>query len=199
MLPDVPVRQWVLTFPFRLRDLLTYNPKLCAAVRKVSIRTLLTFQRRRARKFGIHDGHSAAVCSLQRAGGSMNINIHCQVLALDGVFLTLRAGSRVWMRPAMLLRVRTIPALASASCRLAAQGPCVSARGRPRRRHGGERTSLERLARYITRPPISVKRLSIADDGRVLYQLKTPVQDGTSVLAFMPLPFIARLAACGRR
>ena len=54
---------------------------------------------------------------------------------------------------------------------------------------------MERLARYITRPPISARRLSIADGGRVLYKLKTPSQDGTSVLVFKPLPFIARLAA----
>ena len=60
---------------------------------------------------------------------------------------------------------------------------------------GGERMALERLARYITRPPISSERLSIADDGRVRYRLKTPFHDGTRVLAFEPLAFIARLAA----
>ncbi|MFH0945982.1 MAG: transposase zinc-binding domain-containing protein [Planctomycetota bacterium] len=86
VLPDVPIRQWVLTFPFRLRYLLAYNAKLCRAVRKVSIRALLTFLRRSARKFGIDDGHSGAVCSLQRAGGSINSHVHLHVLALDGVF-----------------------------------------------------------------------------------------------------------------
>ena len=43
-----------------------------------------------------------------------------------------------------------------------------------------ERKKLERLCRYITRPAISEKRLSITPAGNVRYQLKTPYRDGTS-------------------
>jgi len=37
-----------------------------------------------------------------------------------------------------------------------------------------ERAKLERLCRYITRPAVSTKRLSMTRNGRVRYELKTP-------------------------
>jgi hypothetical protein len=58
-----------------------------------------------------------------------------------------------------------------------------------------ERDKLERLCRYITRPAVSEKRLSLTAHGQVRYQLKTPYRDGTTHVIFEPLDFIARLAA----
>ena len=58
-----------------------------------------------------------------------------------------------------------------------------------------ERQRLERLCRYISRPAISEKRLSLTPNGNVRYQLKTPYLDGTTHIIFEPLDFIARLAA----
>ena len=39
---------------------------------------------------------------------------------------------------------------------------------------------LERLCRYIARPAISEKRLSLTNQGKVRYELKTPYRDGTT-------------------
>lgn len=58
-----------------------------------------------------------------------------------------------------------------------------------------ERKKLERLCRYISRPAVSEKRLSLTPSGNVRYQLKTPYRDGTTHVIFEPLDFIARLAA----
>jgi hypothetical protein len=58
-----------------------------------------------------------------------------------------------------------------------------------------ERDKLERLCRYITRPAISEKRLSLTEHGNVRYALKTPWRDGTTHVVFEPLDFLARLAA----
>ncbi len=58
-----------------------------------------------------------------------------------------------------------------------------------------ERDKLERLCRYITRPAISEKRLSLTEHGQVRYTLKTPWRDGTTHVIFEPLDFMARLAA----
>ena len=58
-----------------------------------------------------------------------------------------------------------------------------------------QRQKLERLCRYISRPAISEKRLSVTPNGNVRYQLKTPYHDGTTHVIFEPLDFIARLAA----
>ncbi|GHL51437.1 hypothetical protein ECZU29_62870 [Escherichia coli] len=43
-----------------------------------------------------------------------------------------------------------------------------------------ERKKLERLCRYISRPAVSEKRLSLTRGGNVCYQLKTPYRDGTT-------------------
>ena len=49
---------------------------------------------------------------------------------------------------------------------------------------------LERLCRYISRPAVSEKRLSLTANGNVRYQLKTPYRDGTIYVIFEPLDFI---------
>lgn len=58
-----------------------------------------------------------------------------------------------------------------------------------------ERDKLERLCRYITRPAVSEKRLSLTNQGKVRYELKTPYRDGTTHVIFEPTDFISRLAA----
>jgi len=58
-----------------------------------------------------------------------------------------------------------------------------------------ERDKLERLCRYITRPALSEKRLSLTENGQVRYELKTPYRDGTTHVFFEPLDFMAKLAA----
>jgi len=58
-----------------------------------------------------------------------------------------------------------------------------------------QRRKRERLCRYISRPAISEKRLSLTPNNNVRYQLKTPYRDGTRHVILEPLDFIARLAA----
>jgi len=77
VLPHVPVRQWVLTLPYRLRYLLAWSHKLCRAV--------LGFYRRRARRAGVSDGRSGAVTVIQRFD-RLQLNVHFHSLVLDGVF-----------------------------------------------------------------------------------------------------------------
>ena len=58
-----------------------------------------------------------------------------------------------------------------------------------------ERDKLERVCRYITRPAVSEKRLSLTSSGNIRYSLKTPYRDGTTHVVFEPLDFLSRLAA----
>ena len=53
-----------------------------------------------------------------------------------------------------------------------------------------QHNKLERLCRYITRPPIATRRLSVDGRGRVVYQYKQPFRDGSIhvVLVLVPLP-----------
>jgi len=58
-----------------------------------------------------------------------------------------------------------------------------------------QREKLERLCRYVSRPPIAVERLALTSSGQVRYQLKTPYRDGTTHIVLEPLDLMARLAA----
>jgi hypothetical protein len=49
--------------------------------------------------------------------------------------------------------------------------------------------------RYITRPPLATKRLSLTQHGKLCYELKTPYSDGTTHILFESLDFMSRLAA----
>ena len=84
--PRVPVRQWVLSLPHRLRYRLAWDHVLCRAVVGCALRAILGFLRRRARDAGVADGRSGAVTIVQRFGGALNVNIHFHILVLDGVF-----------------------------------------------------------------------------------------------------------------
>ncbi len=57
------------------------------------------------------------------------------------------------------------------------------------------RRKLERLCRYLLRPPVAEDRLSFGSDGNVLVRLKTPWRDGTSHITLQPLELLEKLAA----
>jgi hypothetical protein len=58
-----------------------------------------------------------------------------------------------------------------------------------------DRAGVERLCRYILRPPFAQERLRMRGDGRVALELKRAWHDGTRELVFEPLEFLERLAA----
>jgi hypothetical protein len=85
VLPDVPVRHWVLSLPPRLRYLLAWDHDRCRAVSGVAIRAVLGFFRRCA----CHDG--VADAQRRRAGRpvlrwGVESQHHLHALVLDGVF-----------------------------------------------------------------------------------------------------------------
>ena len=92
VLGDLPVRQWVLTLPHRLRYALAYDPSLCRAVLEVFVRALLGFERRRARREGLVV-RGGAVTAIQRCCSALNTNIHFHTLVAEGVFVTRPDGA----------------------------------------------------------------------------------------------------------
>jgi hypothetical protein len=57
-----------------------------------------------------------------------------------------------------------------------------------------DRPGLEHLLRYALRPPIALKRLHKMEDGRVLLELKRPI-NGVRAMAFTPRQLLRRLAS----
>lgn len=58
----------------------------------------------------------------------------------------------------------------------------------------GQRDRLERLCRYVLRPPVAVERLHVTHDGGVRVSLREPWRDGTTDFVFDPVDFLGRLA-----
>jgi hypothetical protein len=59
----------------------------------------------------------------------------------------------------------------------------------------GQRQQLERLYRYVSRPPVAVDRMALTASGQVRYTLSAPYRDGIAHIVLEPLDLIARLAA----
>ena len=93
VLPDVPVRQWVLSVPYRLRYLLAWDHDLCRAVAAILSRAIFRVLRERATDAGVEGGQGGGVVVIQRFGGSLNLNVHFHALVLDGVFERLPDGA----------------------------------------------------------------------------------------------------------
>jgi hypothetical protein len=56
-----------------------------------------------------------------------------------------------------------------------------------------DRARLERLIRYMARPPLAGERLETLPDGRLAYEFKRPWRDGTARVICTPLEFIEKL------
>ncbi len=101
-----------------------------------------------------------------------------------------RAGQRV-VRVGDCIDPDDLPALEGARC-ASMSGVSLHANvavpARDRRR-------LERLCRYVARPPVATERLSRLDDGRLLYRLKHRWRDGTTHVSFEPQELVEKLTA----
>ena len=88
VLPRVPVRQWVLTVPFRLRYRLAWDHELSRAVLGIFARVLLDMYARGARARGIDGGRTGLVTVMQRAG---NRRSYCDLLHEQSLDRLVRA------------------------------------------------------------------------------------------------------------
>lgn len=87
VLPHLPVRQWVLSVPKRLRYFLQNDPKALNAALRIFLRVIERSLRQHcpgAAEIGkIHIG---ACAFIHRFGSSLNTHVHFHICAIDGVF-----------------------------------------------------------------------------------------------------------------
>ena len=86
VLPDVPVRQFVLSVPYELRMLLASKSEVLSALIRIVMRVVLGFYRKRGRELGLGRAEAGALSFVQRSGGSLNANTHLHSIAIDGIY-----------------------------------------------------------------------------------------------------------------
>jgi hypothetical protein len=86
VLPRVPYRQWVFTFPIPVRLALSRRPHLVTAALQACLRVLFSWQRRRLRRRGVKRPSCGAITFVQRFGSALQLNVHFHVLVPDGGF-----------------------------------------------------------------------------------------------------------------
>ena len=86
VLPDVPLRQWVLGTPFELHAALAAKGDLLAAVNRIFIDVVQQWMLRKATSEGFEGGQSGAVTLVQRFGSKLNLHPHFHTLVLEGLY-----------------------------------------------------------------------------------------------------------------
>jgi len=254
VLPEVPLRQWVCSLPWRLRYLCGYDRRLCSEVVGAFVTEVMRSVRHRAKRMlglvSMQLGRTGAVTFVQRFDSALRLNVHPHTLALDGVYVRGADGHLVFhslaepsaeqvaevarrtaKRVGRILQRhgRSLEGMfgskaesegesdcdddsdtfadsqqALACCYGAAtQGVTMFGEraGAPTQRmvraelrrpsepaakvagfdvhakvafDGRDRERVERLCRYLGRPPIAQDRLTELDDGRLRYTMKSP-------------------------
>jgi hypothetical protein len=86
VLPDVPLRQFVLTVPFPLRFPIAFDGALLGQVVRIFVDTVATWYRRRHLDRGLPPGETGAVAVIQRGNSDLRLNPHLHTAFLDGVY-----------------------------------------------------------------------------------------------------------------
>jgi hypothetical protein len=206
VLPEVPVRQWVLTLPYPLRYRCAWDAKLMTEVLRAFLRSLFADQRRRARlHFAIPRGHNGSITFIQRFGSALNLTPHFHVLVLDGVYPgpSHDLGTFVPLAPPetedvarvltgtarRILRVLERRGLDSDEDSLASDDPLLALL-----------TAASIRSRIATGPEAGEHwrrlgdRLEAMDDRRLAYRLKTRWRDGTTHVVMERHELLERLA-----
>lgn len=87
VLPEAPLRQWVLTMPHELQRRVAYDGKVFGEVTRLFTDSVLGWYRRRLADEGAPNGRGGAVVVMQRASSDLRCNPHLHGVFLDGVFV----------------------------------------------------------------------------------------------------------------
>jgi hypothetical protein len=90
VLPSIPVRQYVLAFPYDLSGLAATRPEVLTYLSRVFWEGLRHHYRAWAKRVGLPNADRAetgAVTGVHRAGSSLNLHVHFHTLCADGVYV----------------------------------------------------------------------------------------------------------------
>jgi len=222
--PRLPVRQWVLAVPKRLRYFLQRDTALQGAVLRILLRAVERCLREHSPGCGAK-ARIGAVAFIHRFGSSLNEHTHFHCCVVDGVFQpaanigdTTDAADAVAGVDCHAATDLDITAIAQVQAQVRQRTLRAFVRrgliGKGDRdemmgwEHGGgfsldasvciggaDRAGLERLLRYCARPPFALEHLHPLDAGHLLYHNPKPRSDSPRDLVLTPLELIDKIAA----
>jgi hypothetical protein len=80
---DAPVRQWVLSLPYRVRYVCAHDPAALAAVRRILVRAIAGYYERTAARLGKPRPRAGALAFVQRLDSVLGLNVHLRVIWLE--------------------------------------------------------------------------------------------------------------------
>jgi hypothetical protein len=206
--PRLPVRQWVLSFPKRLRYHLD-DAELHSFLHAIE----------QGLRQGLADAQGegkvrlGAVVFIHRFGALLNAHLHFHVVVIDGVFCgedaetlrfeEVRLAPETVQRLQATIRKRIVRLFVRRGRLDKAEGDALCAC-----EHGGgfsldagvrieanDRQGLERLLRYCARPAFAQERLRQIDAEPLVYESPKPGPGGRVSQILTPLELMDRLAA----
>jgi len=91
VLPEVPLRQWVCSLPWRLRYLCGFDRVLCSEVLNAFVSEVMRALRFAAKRVlglaSVEQAHPGAVTFVQRFDSALRLNVHFHTLAIDGIYV----------------------------------------------------------------------------------------------------------------
>jgi len=97
VLPEVPVRHWVCSFPWGARAVLGYDQELCREAARAFTQELSRSLKHRAKRelglASVDDALTGSIAVVQRTDGALRLNVHLHVLGLDGVYVQSAQGT----------------------------------------------------------------------------------------------------------
>ena len=221
VIPRLPVRQWVLSVPKRLRYHLERDPAVLNAALHIFLSAIEPVLRQHSHGASVAS-RLGAVVFIHRFGALLNTHLHFHCVVVDGVFEAMTEGNGldhaeggVSFHPAADLDASAIGEVQAAVRRRLLRSAqrrgllsAVDAQVMAEWEHGGgfsvdakvrieahERDGLERLLRYCARPAFALERLREIDPEHLVYESVKPGPGGSVSLMLTPMQLLDRLAA----
>ena len=213
VIPRLPVRQWVLSLPWRLRYHLD-DAKLQNAVLHSFLSAIEQGLRQSLPETeGQTETHIGAVVFIHRFGGLLNAHLHFHVVVIDGVFCgedaeplhfeetpltpeqVARIGQTIGKRITKLFVRRGFLDKAEGEALHNAPHDGGFSLDANVRIEANDRQGLERLLRYCARPAFAQERLRQIDPEHLVYESKKPGPGGKVSVLLTPHQLLDRLAA----
>jgi hypothetical protein len=86
VLPEVALRQWVLTFPFAWRKRLAMDGALLSALTRIFVTSVHALYAKRARVRGVPHAKTGSLTVVQRTSSDLRLNPHLHAVLLDGAY-----------------------------------------------------------------------------------------------------------------